>query len=84
MRSKEWANKIFSISDDADFNKLAIDAFNYQHKYIPVYQEFCNKINIEPNEINHYSEIPYLPIEFFKTHRIVSPKANPQITFSSS
>lgn len=84
MRTKDWASKIFAIKNDNDFNKLAIEAFNYQYKNIHLYQEFCNHINIKPSQITHYLQIPYLPIEFFKSHKVITSNTNPQITFTSS
>jgi phenylacetate-coenzyme A ligase PaaK-like adenylate-forming protein len=36
------------------------------------------------NLIDHYSKIPFLPIEFFKTHNISSVQAKPELVFQSS
>ncbi|MBI9069591.1 MAG: acyl transferase [Salinivirgaceae bacterium] len=79
-----WVNKFLNISDDKQFNDLCIEAFLYQYHTIPVYQEYCKHLNIRPSEITHYTKIPFLPIEFFKTHDVKPENSNPEITFSSS
>ncbi len=78
-----WANRIFAINDEKGFNTLSIEAFNYQYKNIKVYNEYCNRLNIKPEQVTHYRQIPFLPIEFFKTHNISSSNKT-QLTFTSS
>lgn len=79
-----WADRIFSIKSDKEFNALAIEAFSYQYNNVKVYNEFCNHINISEKNVKHSSQIPYLPIEFFKTHNILVTNAKSELTFSSS
>lgn len=79
-----WANKILSVKNVDAFNELCIEAFKWQYANIPVFRKFCEHLNINPNAIKHYSKIPFLPIEFFKTHTIKPEYANAGITFTSS
>lgn len=81
---QNWENKIFNIKTEKDFNNLSIQAFNYQFENVPVYTRFCKELNIKPTEITHYSQIPFLPIDFFKTHKIIAHNKTPQTTFMSS
>jgi hypothetical protein len=62
-----------------NFDKLAIEVMKYQLKNNTVYAEYYDLVN---NRL----EIPYcfLPINFFKTHRIYSRYGIEEITFSSS
>ena len=76
--------KIFSIRDDADFEQGAIEIFRHQAIHCAVYQEFLNALAIQPETVKHTSEIPFLPISFFKTHRVISTLQPAQIEFSSS
>ena len=37
-----------------------------------IYNKYCKLLKIKPNQIKELSHIPYLPIQFFKTHKITS------------
>lgn len=82
MEIKEYQNKIFQIEDERAFNKLCLEAFYYQYNRIDIYQQFVNILPIKLESIEHYSQIPFLPISFFKTHKLISGKA--QSVFYSS
>lgn len=62
-------SKIFEIESEAEFHKLALDVFDYQYNNVTVYREFCNLMNV--TKVGTISEIPFLPISFFKSHRVV-------------
>jgi phenylacetate-coenzyme A ligase PaaK-like adenylate-forming protein len=76
--------KIFSISSEQDFNEVALDTFRYQYKHNLVYRKFSDLLKTKPNQVNTIEEIPFLPIDLFKSHRILSSDANIQKTFTSS
>ncbi|MCX2484084.1 acyl transferase [Pedobacter sp. MR2016-24] len=76
--------QIFSISTKAQFNETALNIFRYQAENCLVYKEFISHLAVKPAEISQVNEIPYLPISFFKTHRVVSDNATEEIVFSSS
>lgn len=61
---------IFSIQTEDEFNRQALKTFAYQYEQLPVYRKFCN--HIHRTSPSTYLEIPFLPISFFKTHRIVA------------
>ncbi len=82
MELNDYRNKIFQIDNDATFNELCLFAFRYQYDKIEVYQQFVDSIQVDPTKIKHYSEIPFLPISFFKTHHLISGEA--QAVFKSS
>ncbi|WP_185861512.1 LuxE/PaaK family acyltransferase [Blattabacterium cuenoti] len=70
----KFEKKIFSISSKKEFDNLTWDIFHYQIKNNQVYQTYLQSLNIDPFEIKNISEIPFLPISFFKTHCIsISP-----------
>ncbi len=79
----DW-NSIFEIKDLIDFNQTALKIFRFQYERNTVYQTYCKHLEIIPKKIEHYSQIPFLPIEFFKGHEIRSFNENPQIIFTSS
>jgi acyl-CoA synthetase (AMP-forming)/AMP-acid ligase II len=49
-----------------------------------VYRSFCDLLYKHPSEITSSRDIPFLPIQFFKSRSIISGNAEPAITFSSS
>lgn len=77
------ANSIFNIKSDEQFNEIALRIFEFQKVNIPIYGDFVKYLDIK-NPIDHYTKIPFLPIEFFKTHQIINSKDAIDIVFSSS
>ncbi len=77
--------KIFSISSEVEFESLTIEIFKYQFDHNPVYRSFCDLLYVHPSDIVSIENIPFLPIQFFKTHEVIS-SSNSQIqkTFTSS
>lgn len=75
---------IFKISNTSEFETLAIDIFKYQFENNSVYRSFCDLLYKHPSDVKHLEAIPFLPIQFFKSHSVLS-NANPiETTFSSS
>src|SRR5690606_1727732 len=77
-------HSIFNIKNDADFKVLALKVFKYQFENNKVYRSFCDLIYKHPSDVKHIEDIPFLPIQFFKTHRVLSSKNPIQTTFTSS
>jgi len=83
-QTKHIKDRIFQINDDNDFNDIAIELFHFQFENNPVYRTFVQGLSKNPLEISHYRDIPFLPIGFFKSHRVISGDYQPEITFLSS
>ncbi|RMG76761.1 MAG: acyl transferase [Bacteroidetes bacterium] len=77
-------NEIFQIKDDKDFNRVAIKVFLYQKNNNPVYQTYLSHLGKQSLIPEHYSQIPFLPVEFFKTHIVKSFTGPEEILFTSS
>ncbi|TNJ44238.1 acyl transferase [Tamlana fucoidanivorans] len=75
---------IFNISNEQEFEDLALQIFKFQFQNNKVYRAFCDLLYIHPSDVNSIKDIPFLPIEFFKTKTIVSSKNQIQTTFTSS
>lgn len=75
---------IFSISSSEDFEAVALKVFQHQYFNNSVYKKFCDLLQPKPEQINRLAEIPFLPIEFFKSQKVVSSNEQPEITFTSS
>lgn len=75
---------IFNINSDKAFNDTALKVFSYQYLNNSVYHQFCNYLNINAESITEINQIPFLPIEFFKSHEIKTGNAPTQQVFLSS
>ena len=58
--------------------------FRFQYENNLVYREFCEFLNIEKGNIKSIHQIPFLPIQFFKSHNVLSSVNEIQQTFTSS
>jgi len=63
---------------------MALDIFHEQSTKNIIYKKYLNFINTDTLKVKHYTEIPFLPIEFFKTHIIKSVSKKPAFYFESS
>jgi len=75
---------IFSISSQKQFEKIALKVFRLQYDNNAVYRTFCEHLKVDKQDIKLVSQIPFLPIQFFKSHDIVTGNHTIQATFTSS
>ena len=76
--------KIFQIQSQKEFNKLALQVFRYQYDNVLVYQEFCNYLQKNKENVKQIEDIPFLPISFFKSHSIIAQDQKEVVVFTSS
>src|SRR6218665_4200889 len=76
--------QVFSVSNAASFTKTALQVFKYQATHCLVYKEFIQGLNINPASIKNINDIPFLPIEFFKSQAVVTSHDDIEVTFTSS
>lgn len=84
--SQSLQEKIFQLASNqgGDFEQLTMEVFHYQYSHCKVYKEFVDALDISTTSIAAPEQIPFLPIEFFKTQNVISEGVSPQITFTSS
>ncbi|AWM15300.1 acyl transferase [Flavobacterium sediminis] len=58
--------------------------FRYQYENNSVYQKFCNLIRKDPTNVKTIEAIPFLPIQLFKSHDVLSSSDSIQQIFTSS
>lgn len=75
---------IFSIRNQKEFEKIALKVFRHQFENNKVYQDFCLLLKKDKSNVKTISDIPFLPIQFFKSHEIISSTNPIQETFTSS
>lgn len=81
MISKE---QIFGIDSANSFESTALEIFSFQAENNPIYAEFINYLGVKTYKVNTVSEIPFLPIRFFKSHKIVNGNPTIEKIFTSS
>src|SRR5690349_13747403 len=79
----EWNHKILAVTD-AGFNDLALAVFHHQYQHNPVYQDYCNALQVRVSDIDSIHRIPFLPISFFKSHDVCTGSFAPAAIFESS
>lgn len=84
MNYSALKEKVLQMRSSEDFEDLAIEVFNFQYANNTVYQRFCKHLKIKPASVDALFKIPFLPIEFFKSHQILSVEGDIQTTFTSS
>ena len=77
-------NNIFNIQTQEDFKQVALAVFKHQFKNNKVYRSFCDLLYVHPSSVTKVEEIPFLPIQFFKSRKILSSLEDVQETFTSS
>ncbi len=83
VKDTELVKKVFA-ADAENFNSITLAVFNFQYHNNPLYKKYCDTLKIEPGKISDITQIPFLPIPFFKTHSVVSTQFEPQAIFESS
>ena len=84
MNIKDYTNRIFSISDSADFNRMLNIAYKFQLENNPIFKQYVSFLNPK-FDINNLSNKPYfLPIEFFRQYKVISGHKTHQKLFESS
>lgn len=78
------ATDIFTISSQKQFEKIALKVFRFQYENNLVYKQFCQFLKTDPHKVKSLQQIPFLPIQFFKSHAVVSNSNPIKETFTSS
>lgn len=76
--------KIFNINSDQEFEQLALEIFQFQARECAVYSDFIRYLKVDINMVKSIGEIPFLPIQFFKTHNVITNQSRVQQVFLSS
>jgi len=81
----QWNNLgIFDIDAPQNFDELALQIFRYQANNNAVYKQFIEYLKIDINNIKSVTDIPFLPIQFFKEYTVTSAPGPFATVFKSS
>lgn len=75
--------RIFSV-DEKHFEETVLTVFKFQFENQHIYRTFCKALNRNPENVHSISDIPFLPIRFFKSHSIIAGETNAELIFESS
>ena len=77
-------DEIFLIGSEAEFEREALRLFRHQAEHCAPYAEYVKLLGVEPSQVQRVEDIPMLPIEIFKSHKVYCGEQEPQMTFTSS
>lgn len=75
---------IFNLKSQLEFEELSLEVFRLQYKSNAIYRKYCELLEINISEVKNFIDIPFLPISFFKSHKILLDESKIEETFSSS
>ena len=84
MNFNEIQKQLFEIKSENDFNQIALAVFEYQYNQIDIYKSYCDLIKKTPETVVLVEDIPFLPIQFFKTFPVYNKHNKVDQVFSSS
>ena len=78
------SSEIFDIDNEAQFEQTCLRVFRHQASKNSTYKEFIRLLGRSPEQVKTLRDIPFLPIEFFKSRRVLSSEDEVEMTFTSS
>lgn len=82
-RASHIIKEIFE-AHNAAWDELALKIFAFQYQHNSIYRQFCDALGIVPADVHTTEAIPFLPIQFFKSHTVTAGAFSPQLVFESS
>ena len=76
-------NKVFNVNKRT-FEAVVLEVFRFQAQINPVYREYLQNIECIIKEVKRLQHLPFLPISFFKTHKVLAQGHTPEVVFLSS
>jgi len=65
-------NGIFRVTDDKSFERMALEIFRFQASGCPVYREYISLLGVDPVSVDSIFRIPFMPISFFRDHKVMT------------
>lgn len=74
---------LFTLQEQ-DTEAAALELFHYQYRENDIYRAYTDALRRKPSDIRSLLDIPFLPIQFFKTHTVTCGAFEPELIFESS
>lgn len=81
--SSPFPGYIFDLTTTG-LEPAALELFRFQYRENTLYRAYTDALHIRPESVQSLLQIPFLPIQFFKTHEVVCGSFSPQLVFESS
>ena len=75
---------ILFLPQGNSFSTVALQVFRYQYEHTPVYRQFCDSLKRTPDTVQRLEDIPFLPVQFFKSHEVIASGHTAEKVFESS
>ena len=72
MQLESFSQRLFSIDNKNKFESLVLEVFHFQSSANIIYREFIKGLGIDSSLVNEIKKIPFLPVEFFMSHKIIT------------
>jgi len=82
--NRAFLQRIFKIKNIQEFTESAFDIFKYQAANNIVYSDYLTALEINASFVKSLEEIPFLPVSFFKNHKILTGVDKTETVFESS
>ncbi len=79
----QWKDKILTVKETG-FENLALEIFRFQYENNTIYQQYVNALQVPVETVQSLGQIPFLPIRFFKSHRVSTTLFDTPTIFESS
>lgn len=83
-KAEALAEKVFGIHNEKEFNRIALEVFHFQFHNNPLYRQYAAVLGKIPGELQNWTQVPFLPVSFFKTQKLMTGESNPELVFRSS
>jgi phenylacetate-coenzyme A ligase PaaK-like adenylate-forming protein len=79
-----FKHSIFNLQSPFEFNEIAVSLFRYQYRENQIYKSFVDALGVSESQVYHPEQIPFLPVSFFKTQKVISGGYSEELIFESS
>jgi len=79
-----FGDRILSIKNESEFSDAALDVFHYQSDHNSIYKNFIASLRRDASSVKSITDIPFLPVEFFREHKIITGNIHVEKIFESS
>lgn len=63
---------------------MALEIFRLQYQHSDIYNNYVDMLHVDPLTVDKLEDIPFLPIQFFKSNAVTTSNFAPEIIFESS
>ena len=80
--TNQWIHKIFTVTPE-NFEATALEVFRFQQARNPLYARYIDLVR-GARPVTSIADIPFLPLNFFKSHAVKTTDFSEQAVFESS